>query len=105
MNTKMNLVSMKYLRKEIKNMKRQIRRGVFETNSSSTHSITLMMKKDYDRWQKGEDLYLYSSNWMAGFPEGCRPENGKLYTKEEVITFLKALDKKWGHDLRCPKRL
>ena len=42
-------------------MKRQIRRGVFETNSSSTHSITLMMKKDYDRWQKG-DLYLFDTN-------------------------------------------
>lgn len=26
-------------------MKRQIRRGVFETNSSSTHSLTMMLKK------------------------------------------------------------
>ena len=85
---------MKYLRKETKNMKRQIRRGVFETNSSSTHSITLMMKKDYDRWQE-EDLYLFNSNWVRGFPEECRPESGKLYTKEEVIAFLKAQDKRW----------
>lgn len=33
-------------------MKRQVRNGVFETNSSSTHSITMMMMmKDYDRWK------------------------------------------------------
>ena len=35
-------------------MKRQIRRGVFETNSSSTHSLTMCMKSDYDRWVAGE---------------------------------------------------
>lgn len=35
-------------------MKIQIRRGVFETNSSSTHSITMCMKSDYDKWVAGE---------------------------------------------------
>ena len=35
-------------------MKRQIRRGVFETNSSSTHSLTMCLKSDY------EDDYLES---------------------------------------------
>ena len=35
-------------------MRRQIRRGVFETNSSSTHSLTMCMKSDYDRWVAGE---------------------------------------------------
>ena len=79
-------------------MKRQIRRGVFETNSSSTHSLCIMMKADYDKWQKEEDLYLYNSNWSSGYPEDCRPESGKLYTKEEVISFLKALDKRWGYE-------
>jgi len=37
-------------------MKRQIRRMVFETNSSSTHSLTMCSKEDYDKWQKGELL-------------------------------------------------
>lgn len=32
----------------------KIRRGVFETNSSSTHSITMCMKSDFDRWKNGE---------------------------------------------------
>lgn len=39
-------------------MKRQVRREVFETNSSSTHSITMCMKSDYDRWNNGE-IFLY----------------------------------------------
>ena len=29
-------------------MKRQVRRGVFETNSSSTHSITMCSNKEYE---------------------------------------------------------
>jgi hypothetical protein len=37
-------------------MLRSIRRGVFETNSSSTHSITIVSKKDYDAWERGEML-------------------------------------------------
>ena len=32
----------------------QIRRNVFETNSSSTHSITMCMKNDYDLWVKNK---------------------------------------------------
>ena len=35
-------------------MKRQIRRGVFETNSSSVHSLTMCMKSDFDKWVSGE---------------------------------------------------
>ena len=34
-------------------MKRQIRRGVFETNSSSTHSLTMCSEEEYkDDFQK-----------------------------------------------------
>ncbi len=68
-------------------MKKQIRKGVFETNSSSTHSITMCMKSDYDRWEKDE-LFLYrGSGW--GFPEDNRPEKNNFYNKEQVIDFLK----------------
>lgn len=37
-------------------MKRQVRIGVFETNSSMTHSLTICTAEDYDRWEKGELL-------------------------------------------------
>jgi hypothetical protein len=77
-------------------MKKQIRRGVFETNSSSTHSITMMMKEDYDKWEK-ENLYLFDGNGNH-FPKECRPEIGKMYTKEEVIDFLKAHDRKYEYE-------
>ena len=38
-------------------MKRQIRRGTFETNSSSVHSLTMCTQSDYDRW-KMENLFM-----------------------------------------------
>ncbi len=38
-------------------MKFQVRRGVFETNSSSVHSITMCNKSDFDKWENGELVY------------------------------------------------
>lgn len=42
----------------------QVRQGVFETNSSSTHSITMCMKSEYELWQKGCVFY---DGWNEGF--------------------------------------
>ena len=55
-------------------MLKVIRRGVFETNSSSTHSITLCSKEDYDKWDRGEMLLADGDNFV---------------TKEEAIEELK----------------
>lgn len=38
-------------------MRVQIRRGVFETNSSSTHSLTIVSKSSFDKWLAGEVYY------------------------------------------------
>lgn len=54
-------------------MKKVIRRGVFETNSSSTHSITMCSQEDYDKWEKGEVLFV----------------DGDFVTREEAIEELK----------------
>ncbi len=54
-------------------MKRSIRIGVFETNSSSTHSITMCSKEEYNKWENGE-LLIY---------------DGGFFTKEEAIEQLK----------------
>jgi hypothetical protein len=35
----------------------QVRNGVFETNSSSTHSICICTKSDFDKWKSGELIY------------------------------------------------
>ena len=68
-------------------MKKQIRRGTFETNSSSTHAIVMCMESDYDRWQKG-NLYLFTgSGWC--YPDNNKPEKNHFYTREEAIEFEK----------------
>ena len=36
---------------------RQVRRMTFETNSSSTHSLTMCTKEEYDDWKKGKLLF------------------------------------------------
>ena len=48
-----------------------IRRGVFETNSSSTHSLTMCSESEYDRWKKGELLY--------------HSYDGEFKTKEQIL--------------------
>lgn len=45
-------------------MKRQIRHGVFETNSSSTHSLQICTKEEFEKWKNGEILLDY---WKEEF--------------------------------------
>lgn len=68
-------------------MKKQIRRGVFETNSSSVHSITMCSDDEYKRWESGE---AYVS------------DGGDFFTRDEIIQELKE-KKSWRtEDLRYP---
>jgi hypothetical protein len=61
----------------------QIRRNVFETNSSSTHSITICTKDEFKKWQNGE---LYFVKYEEVF-----------VSREEVLKFIR--EDKWinGH--------
>ena len=45
---------------------RQVRRMTFETNSSSTHSLTICPKETYEKWIAGKLLY---DDWNEGFVE------------------------------------
>ena len=36
---------------------RQVRFGVFETNSSSTHSLTFCTQEEFDKWVSGKILF------------------------------------------------
>ena len=38
-------------------MKEVIRRGIFETNSSSVHSLTMCSDDEYSKWRNGEAYY------------------------------------------------
>ena len=64
----------------------QIRQGVFETNSSSTHSITITSESDFDKWKNGE-VYLNCGWWSRSDD----PNNDKTFlTKDEAINLLKS---------------
>lgn len=45
---------------------KQIRKNVFETNSSSTHSLTLCSEDEFEKWKKGELLF---DRWKEVFVE------------------------------------
>lgn len=62
-----------------------IRHGLFETNSSSVHSMTLLSKDEMDAFNKGE---LYINFW-----------NNKLYTKDEANNLIIELYKKYNLEL------
>lgn len=46
---------------------------MFETNSSSTHTLTICSKDDYDKWEHGEVFWL-DNDW------------GKLQTNKSFVT-------------------
>lgn len=69
----------------------QVRHGVFETNSSSTHSITMCSKSEYEAWKNGEVLF---NDWDEEFvkerkideyvmaeAKECYEENVDMYQK------------------------
>lgn len=63
----------------------QIRKNVFETNSSSTHSITMCSKDDYDRWANGE-AYLNKGWWSKD--NESEHKNNKFVTRDEATDIL-----------------
>lgn len=38
---------------------KQVRQGLFETNSSSTHSMTIVPKKEFEEWIDGKAVFDY----------------------------------------------
>lgn len=62
-------------------MKFSVRRNVFETNSSSTHSITMCSESDYDLWEKGEKVLDYYNHEIIPLPA-----NYKEYDEDDEST-------------------
>lgn len=58
---------------------KQIRRSVFETNSSSVHSLTILPEDEFNKFQQGEMLW-----------DAC---SDKLVTREEALEEIKKYDK------------
>ena len=59
-------------------MKYQIRRGIFETNSSSVHSITICSENEFNHWEN--DSSIYFNEWGS--------DDKPFYTDQEVIKFI-----------------
>lgn len=48
-------------------MKQQVRKGIFETNSSSTHTLSLVNKEMWEKFKNNNDVYfsIYENNSLA----------------------------------------
>jgi hypothetical protein len=60
-------------------MKRQIRRGVFETNSSSVHSLTITSKEEFERFKSGELRMNWRDKFVDSTSEDFEDEDTKDY--------------------------
>lgn len=60
-----------------------IRIGTFETNSSSTHSITMCMESDFLKWKNGE---MYWNRWNESLVSKEEVEKEMAKLKEEFIS-------------------
>ena len=58
----------------------QVRQGVFETNSSSTHTLTICSKDDFDKWKHGEVFWL-DNDW-------CKLQTNKSFVTPEELEEL-----------------
>jgi hypothetical protein len=74
-------------------MRRQIRRGVFETNSSSTHSITMCTSSDYDKWKKGELVWDRWNCQLVPITDKIKEEMKDKYS--EYLTYDQFYD--WNY--------
>lgn len=64
----------------------QVRQGVFETNSSSVHSITMCTQNEFDDWRNGK-VYR-NDGWWGGSNSSL--ENKTFLTRDEAIELIKS---------------
>ena len=74
-------------------MKEQIRKKVFETNSSSVHSLTMCSMTEYEKWKKGELVYDECSESLVEIP--AITEEEKENAKNEYINSATEFHLSW----------
>ena len=60
-------------------MKINIRKNVFETNSSSVHSLCICTEEEFDAWKKGELYYNYWDDEFTKNPVDRWNEDNQTY--------------------------
>lgn len=73
---------------------RQVRKCVFETNSSSTHSLSICTKEEYDKWKSGDLIY---DNWSeklisVALMDNSRPRRYKTYRQFDNNEYLETYE-------------
>ena len=64
----------------------QMRKSVFETNSSSTHSITMCTQDEYSSWVNGD--VLFNDGWWSA-DNTSEFKNKKFVTREQAEDIIK----------------
>jgi hypothetical protein len=74
----------------------QIRNGLFETNSSSVHSMVLCGKNDYQAWIDGDKLFNNEYEWRGNdAPQFVTPEEAAQYDK--YYPYPEMREDSWGY--------
>ena len=63
----------------------QIRKNIFETNSSSVHSITICTEEDFQQWKKGNLIWDYNLEKLIKPDE--IDKNDEYYDEDYYITY------------------
>lgn len=67
-------------------MKIQVRRGVFETNSSSVHTLTMCEKSLFDSWKhEKNDVWLDLSNGELIIPKDLDEKDKENFSREMAM--------------------
>ena len=75
-----------------------IRNNVFETNSSSTHNVSVFYAEDYEKFRNGELLYNPESDELITLEEGLEillnnlSEESKIKILNDKLTYSEIVD-------------
>jgi hypothetical protein len=61
----------------------QVRFGVFETNSSSTHTLVVCTDEELEKWKKGEIVYNYSEGFIPS--DSSDGETFEVFMDEDYL--------------------
>ena len=62
----------------------QVRKGLFETNSSSVHSIVMCSDSDFEKWKNGESIYSREYECLVSIEDKDYLEWKKLSDEEKL---------------------
>ena len=71
-----------------------IRCGLFETNSSSVHSVTLLTEQEFSQWKSGKTVDLLNNKIAASTSE----KKYGQYTYDEFIEYVERLGYNYEFD-------